>query len=267
MGVEYHFDHRGQVELKPGKPKRSLCWLYFILFILLQAGLGGWLYLNGYLTPVDAVTGMAVPSLRTQLDRQEQQLARQSAEIERLSTRLAAVKRAEAIQSATMEALQKKLVLATTELNESRDRLLLYEEVLSTSSARGLNIQHLDIKQLLIDDAGKKLAHNRHYQYHLILTNVRGETAQVEGQFALSLRGKQQGKTVSLSLDALVIAGRDGQSSELADNAFAFKHYQGLAGNIELPVGFVPEQVIVELLPVSGKKVRRQYDWSVFVPQ
>lgn len=266
MSLEYRFEHRNKVESPPARHKRSLCWLYFIVFVLLQIGIASWLYLSGYLTPVNAEGGVQALSLRGKVEEQERLLAKQADEIVRLETRVAGARRAEAIQVTSNEALQDKLVLAETELAESRERLLLYEEVLSPAEAgRGLNIQYLDIKRLLIDAEGKKLAHDRHYQYHLILTNVRGDAVLVDGKFNLTLRGEQQDKPLSLQLKDLMIADRKGKQTVPADNAFSFKHYQGLEGDIELPEGFTPQQVIIELMPVAGKKVRRQYAWDAFV--
>jgi len=268
MSLEYRFDHRGNVELQPTGYKRSLCWLYFLLFILFQLGVLAWLYSSGYLTPADSENSVQALSLRGKMDEQERLLGEQSKEILRLESRAAMAQRSESIQNTANTVLRDKLVLAETELAESRERLLLYEEVLSPQSlAKGLNIQYLDMKRLLIDKNGKKLAHDRYYQYHLILTNVRGDKSQVTGKFDLKIQGQQQGKTLTLPLETLLLKTESSvkhQSSEQVGYAFSLKYYQGLEGKIELPPTFKPEQVIIDLMPVSGKKVTRQYDWNAF---
>lgn len=266
MSLEYRFDHRVNAELQPAAHKRSLCWLYFILFVLLQLCFVVWLYLSGYLTPVDAKGGVQALSLRGKVEEQERLLAKQADEIARLEARVATVQRSESIQTTSNEVLRDKLVLAETELAESRERLLLYEEVLAPPAVkRGLNVQYLDIKRSLIDAEGKKLAHDRRYQYHLILTNVRGAEALVKGRFDLTLSGEQQGKPLSLPLKDLALTASKGKQAASADNTFAFKHYQGLEGAIELPDDFKPRQITIELIPEMGKKVRRQYAWDAFV--
>ncbi|MGB1254732.1 MAG: DUF6776 family protein [Thiolinea sp.] len=262
MSLEYRFDHRGNVELQSGRQKRSLCWLYFLLFILLQLGVATWLYFSGYLTPVDSEGSVQALSLRGKMDEQERLIAKQSQEIVRLESQVATAQRAEAIQSTSNAVLRDKLVLAETELAESREHLLLYEEILSPQSLeKGLNIRYLDIKRLLIDGEGKKLAHDRYYQYHLILTNVRGDDALVKGKFSLSVRGEKDGKSLTLKLKELVA---DNKNKQQSGNRFALKYYQGLEGNIELPEGFKPQQVTIVLIPVAGKKVTRQYSWDAF---
>lgn len=268
MALEYRFDHRGNVELQ-GVHKRSYCWLYFLLFILAQAGLGIWLYVNGYLTPVDAGDNAQVISLGSKLDGQQEQLKLKSEEIVRLESQFVSARRSEKIQQAANDALREQLGAAETALAESRERLLLYEEILSPeSSERGLSVRHLTIQQLMIDKDGKKLAHDRYYQYHLILTNIRSgnDDTLATGEFELKLIGKKGAEKVTLTLADIMV--KTGQATDAAaSNTFSLKYYQGLEGKIELPEDFVPQQVIVELKPASGsgeKRVNKQYDWDTF---
>jgi hypothetical protein len=271
MALEYRFDHRGNVELQNGR-KRSYCWWYFLIFILLQAGLAGWLYFSGYLTPVDSVGSVQALSLRGKMNEQERLLKIQAENITRLESQFVSAQRSEKIQQVANESLRQQLGAAETALAESRERLLLYEEVLSPQSLeQGLRVLHLGIRQLLIDESGKKLPHDRYYQYHLILTNIRGgnDDSLVEGTFNLRLSGTtrgEQNKQVTLTLRDVMVK-TDQEKTDQAVDKFSLKYYQGLEGNIELPEDFVPEKITVELTPAagkSGKKVTRQYDWNSF---
>lgn len=265
MSLEYRFDRRGNVELQPTGQKRSLCWLYFILFVLLQFAVAAWLYFSGYLTPADSEGSVQAISLRGKMNEQERLIEKQAEEILRLESRTATAQRSEAIQNTSNAALRDKLVLAESELAESRERLLLYEEILAPQSLeKGLNVQYMDMKRLLIDEQGKKLAHDRYYQYHLILTNVRGGDDVVTGKFFLNVRGEKNGKLLTLELKELIADAVGKQQSVKFDHQFSLKYYQGLEGKIELPDGFKPQQVTIVLQPVSGKKVTRQYDWDAF---
>lgn len=266
--MEYKFDHRGNVELQGGY-ERSYCWVYFLLFILAQVGLGIWLYANGYLTPVDSEDNAQVISLGSKLDGQEQQLKLKSDEIVRLESQFISARRSEEIQQTANETLREQLGAAETALADSRERLLLYEEILSPqSSERGLGVRHLTVQQLLIDEDGKKLAHDRYYQYHLILTNIRGgsDDVLVKGQFDLKLSGQQNDQKVTLTLADIMVKTSQGKEA-LGTTDFSLKYYQGLEGKIELPERFIPEQVTVVLQPNSssgGKRVTKQYDWGTF---
>lgn len=273
MALEYRFDHRGNVELQSGH-KRSYCWLYFLLFILAQAGLGVWLYINGYLTPVDSENNAQVLSLGSKLNGQEQQLELQAEEIIRLESQFVSARRSEKIQQTANEVLREKLGAAETALGESRERLLLYEEILAPESLeRGLDVRHLDFQQLLIDESGKKLAHDRYYKYHLILTNIRGDNDDplVSGTFSLKLVGKKTDKSGKKSTKNTTLTLADiklktaQEKADQSGNKFSLKYYQGLEGKIELPENFAPEQVVVELVPGSKKsarKVIKKYDWN-----
>lgn len=158
MALEYRFDHRGNVELQSGR-KRSYCWWYFLIFILLQAGLAGWLYFSGYLTPVDSVGSVQALSLRGKMNEQERLLKIQAENITRLESQFVSAQRSEKIQQVANESLRQQLGAAETALAESRERLLLYEEVLSPQSLeQGLRVLHLGIRQLLIDESGEKIA-------------------------------------------------------------------------------------------------------------
>lgn len=272
MALEYRFDHRGNVELQNGQ-QRSYCWWYFLTFVLLQAGLVAWLYFSGYLTPVDAQGTAQALTLRGKMNEQERLLNKQAEDITRMESQFISARRSEKIQQVANESLREQLGASETALAEARERLLLYEEILSPQSQeRGLNVLHLGIKRLVIDEAGKKLPHSRYYQYHLVLTNVRGgnDDSLVEGAFNLRFSGTQRSgedeKSLTLALsDVMVRAGQD--SSAPADDRFSLKYYQGLEGRVALPEDFVPERVVVELLPdagKAGKKVTRQYDWNSF---
>ncbi|MEZ5537449.1 MAG: DUF6776 family protein [Thiolinea sp.] len=267
MALEYRFDHRGNVELQNGQ-SRSYCWLYFLIFILLQLGVAAWLYFSGYLTPTDSEGSVQALSLRGKMDEQERLLNKQADDITRLESQVISAQRSEKIQQAANESLRKQLGVAETALAESRERLLLYEAILQPQSPdKGLNVLHLGIKQLLIDDTGKKLPHDRYYQYYLILTNIRGgsDDSLIEGTFNLKLNGEQNKKQVSLKLQDIMV-NNSREEPDQPFNRFSLKYYQGLEGNIELPEDFVPEQVIVELLPAAeaGKKVTRQFEWNSF---
>ena len=267
MSLEYRFDHRGNVELQSAPARRSLCWLYFVLFVLLQVGVLVWLYSSGYLTPADSRTSVQAISLRGKMDEQERLLLKQAQAIALLEADVASAQRSESIQTASNTLLREKLELAETELAESRRRLLLYDEILSPEAlVVGLNVQHLSIKRLFIDPNGKKLAHDRYYQYHLVLTNVRGSGQAVEGSLNISVLGQLDGKSIALLVNDLLIFSETEQQ-KLAAGRFSLKYYQSLEGRFELPQGFVPTSVEVRLLPAPEEKfdrVTKQYAWETF---
>ena len=70
MSLEYKFDNRGTVQVRPvGSDKRSPCWYILATVGILALGLGIWLLFSGYLTPSDASTTHAL-SLRGKINEQ-----------------------------------------------------------------------------------------------------------------------------------------------------------------------------------------------------
>lgn len=272
MTLEYRFDHRGNVELQNGQ-KHSYCGWYLLCFVLLQTGLVGWLYFSGYLTPLNAEGTVQALSLRGKMDEQERLLKKQAAEMTRLESQFISARRSEKIQQVANQSLREQLAAAESGLVEARERLLLYEEILSPQSPKpGLNVLHLGIRRLMVDSSGKKLPHNRYYQYHLILANINSghHDTLVKGTFNLKVVGDMQSdksnKPVTLTLQD-IRAEISPEQPETAANLFSLKYYQGLEGSIELPEHFTPKKMIVELMPAAkqaGKKVTRQYDWNRF---
>ncbi|HPQ94161.1 MAG: hypothetical protein KDI44_11070 [Thiothrix sp.] len=259
---EYRFEQRGrntQVQYYPVY-ERSRCRWYFLAFVVAEVVVAAWLFFSGYLTPADARDGLQAISLRGKLDEQGRQLERQSQALEALEKQLASSVLSGQIQATANEALRRKLLLAEQALTEARQRLLLYEDILSPESLeQGLAIQYLGLKQRELDAQGNKLEHGREYQYHLVLANIRGSEL-VEGRVEIRFSGTENGQQKSYSLQALRV---DEGAEQTATSNFSLKYYQSLEGYLRLPDAFSPQTVTVELMPQQGKsRVTRKYDWD-----
>ena len=265
MSLEYRIDNRGVVQVQATR-KRSFCWPAFVLLLLLLALAATWLYFSGYLTPANAAGGgLQAISLRGKMNEQERLLKEQKEQIIRLESQSATAIRARQVQETAYDELRSKLSLAEAALAEAKQRLLLYDDILSPQDLEpGLHIQHFAVRPRLLDAAGKKLAEGRYYQYHLVLANVRGGDTAVSGHFEVRLSGQQAGKDVVLKLKDLNTTGADGQAGL---DRFSLKYYQSIEGYLELPTDFVPAKVEVTLNPVSGEntgKVTRVFEWESF---
>lgn len=262
MSLEYRIDHRGVVQLHTAS-QRNLCWpLLVVLLLLLLLGTA-WLYVSGYLTPVDSTSGTQVFSLRGKMNEQERLLAEQQQQMVKLESQAASAVRSEQVQATANAELRRKLELAETELANAKDNLLLYEEILSPKDIEaGLSIRHFGLKPRLIDLEGNKLPHERFYQYQLVLSNLRGNEAGVTGQYFLEIKGVKTGAKVNLPLDSLHVQPTE-QNQDV--NRFSLKYYQRFEGIIELPPAFIPEQVTVTLRPESNANpLMKSYDWQSF---
>lgn len=262
MSLEYRIDHRGVVQVQAAR-QRNLCWPLLVVLLLLLLVVTAWLYVSGYLTPVDSTSGTQALSLRGKMNEQARLLAEQQQQMIKLESQAASATRSEQVQATANAELRRKLDLAETELANAKDNLLLYEDILSPKDIEaGLSIRHLGLKPRLVDLEGNKLPHERFYQYQLVLSNVRSSEVGVTGQYHLEIKGLKAGTKVNLPLDSLRVESTE-QNQDV--NRFSLKYYQRFEGIIELPPEFTPEQVTVTLRPESGaNSVTKSYDWQSF---
>ncbi|EIJ35990.1 DUF6776 family protein [Thiothrix nivea] len=263
MSLEYKFENRGTVQVRPtGSDKRSPCWYMLIGTGLLMLAMLGWLFFSGYLTPVNSSGGIQALTLRGKMNEQERLIEKQASNIHGLEEQLASAKRDQEVQLAANEELRKKFSAAETDLSAQRDKLALYEGILSPEGLeQGLHIQHFSIKERLVDKDGNKVNGDHLYQYHLVLANIRSGDAAVKGSFSIAITGQQDGKDVTVTQKD--VAPKD----EKALTTFDVKHYQGLEGKLLLPKNFEPESVKVKISPAEGdtpERLAKSYDWASF---
>ena len=262
MSLEYRIDHRGVVQLQAAR-QRNFCWPLLAVLLLLLFLIAAWLYISGYLTPVDSTTGTQAVSLRGKMNEQARLLEEQKQQIIKLESQAASATRSEQVQTTANEELRRRLAALETELAEAKDNMLLYEGILSPKSVEsGLTIRHFGLKPRAVDAKGNKLPHDQFYQYQLVLSNVRGSDAGIAGQYNVEIKGLKAASKVNLQLTDMLMKSTE-QNQDV--NRFSLKYYQRFEGTIELPPDFIPEQVLVTLRPDSGANpVTKSYDWQSF---
>lgn len=262
MSLEYIFENRGTVQVRPScGGKRNFCWYILGGAGLLLLVLLVWLFFSGYLTSADS-SGVHALTLRGKMDEQEKLIEKQAASIRNLEDQLASAKREQEVQRAANDELTKKFAAAEADLAGQRDKLALYEEILSPEGLEeGLNIQHFSVKERLIDSDGNKVNGGHLYQYHLVMANIRGGDASVKGSFSITVTGKQDGKEVTVTQKDVT------PKDEKTLTDFDVKHYQSLEGNLLFPKDFEPVSVKVRVSPESGDapdRLTKSYNWASF---
>ena len=260
MALEYKFENRGTVQVRPtGSDKRSPCWYVLMAVLLLLLIVSLWLFISGYLTPADS-SGIHAVTLRGKMDEQEKLIEQQAKSLKDLEDQLASAKREQQVQVAANDELSKKFAAASADLASEREKLVLYEGILSPSGLeQGLNILHFGIKPLLVDGKGKKV--DGLYHYHLVLSNVKGGDSSLDGEYAITISGKQEGKEVTVTQKDVT------PSTEKVGTTFAVKHYQSLEGDLLLPKSFTPATVKLKVTPNAGdapERLSKSYDWATF---
>ena len=260
MSLEYKFENRGTVQVRPiGSDKRSPCWYILATLLILMLAVGVGLFLSGYLTPISSSGAHAI-TFRGKIDEQERLITQQAASIKQMEEQMAAIKREKQVQDAANAELNKKLAATSADLATEREKLVLYDGILSPDGLEGgLHIQHFGIKPRLVDQDGKKA--ESLYQYHLVLANIKAGDVSLEGDFTITISGKQDGKTVTVTQTDVT------PTREKALTHFAVKHYQSLEGNFLFPGNFTPESVKLKVSPAVGdapERLTKSYDWATF---
>lgn len=259
MALEYKYD-QGQMRVNSSGGGKSTCWYLMIFLLLLSFGGGAWLYLTGYLTPMESADSenSFSTSLRGKMNEQKTLLKSHGQTIKGLTKELGLLKREHEIQLVANDELNNKLQLSEKKAAEAHEELLLYGNILNVKDMKqGLHIQHFGLKLVKVDKDGKKIATNTRFRYRIVLSYIRSDDSSAKGKFSIKIVGKQKGKSVTLDHKKLVPMG---EGTALA--GFALKYYQSLEGEVELPKDFTPEKVKLSVSPSSGSVLAKTQNWS-----
>lgn len=145
--------------------------------------------------------------------------------------------------SGTLRELQGKI-------QEQREAIAFYRGIISPEeSESGLRIQDLQVVR-----GGEEARYN----LRMVLVQVKQHHRQVYGKVEVTVDGARDGERVSLPLTALIPEGGSSKWN------YGFRYFQDFDRELELPDGFRPEKIHVELAP-SGRGnqgIRQSFDWS-----
>jgi hypothetical protein len=94
------------------------------------------------------------------------------------------------------------------------------------------------------------------FQYAFTVNRALKGTEYLEGFAYLTLTGEQEGKKRSIPFKQVNVDKKD-------KIKLRFKHFQSIEGEMQLPSGFKPSGVTIEVRPVNGKikSVKKSYKW------
>ncbi len=144
---------------------------------------------------------------------------------------------------ATVRTLESKIL-------QLEEDIAFYKNIMAPSGDdKGLQIQKMELHAARGD---------RRFQYKLVLTQVANNSKYIQGVVAVNLIGSLNNKKEILPL-------RDVAGAEDLGVKFKFRYFQDIAGELELPEGYNPEQIQI-VAQSSGKnatKIERTFDWKV----
>jgi len=228
--------------------RRLLLFGTFSLLLALLFGLGYDLGRRGGISAV----GMQVANLSLQRRDLSRELDAVEARLEDSERQRLVLERTQQIDVESSRVLKEQLRQALGE-NLSLSREVSYLKRLIQKGGKGA-----------VQVSGFRLVHGskeRLFRYSFSAAQIVSEFGRSQGVIRLRLDGRQGGETASLSLKDLPFA----DPTELKMD---FDHMQNLTGEFELPEGFEPESIVVDVEPSTKQLISTSaaFPWSVHSP-
>lgn len=156
------------------------------------------------------------------------------------------------IDRLALEEVRQVVTSLQTELAVDKEELGLYRNLLQTEGReKGLLIGELMLKPVSDSEHG--------VAYRLVVQQKETKLKRIKVNITMILKGLKDGKEELLGLE--LIDAQMESSPILAE----FKYFHILEGVVELPVGFSPQTLAVEIWKkgVSSSRVERSFDWDV----
>jgi hypothetical protein len=167
-------------------------------------------------------------------------------ELSALRQRESTLARSDQISRAANAEVQEGLAERDEEIAALRADIAFYERLVgSTSQRKGLTVHVAEFAP----EAGGT------WRYQIMLTQTMNRGAISEGQMRFTVEGVREGKLAAIPWDELH------QQRSAPAQAYSFRYFQQLDGNVMLPPGFTPQRVKVSLHGEDAA-VEQALDWK-----
>jgi hypothetical protein len=226
------------------KSHRPIQWCLAIILMSMLLAITTWFALDR------SLWSLIDSNFRTSRDFQHIQSVNTELEAEnsRLRDQVMMMERTAGIDRETMTLLQNEIKVIQNEIYQLKGELEFYQGVMdATRSGKGLNIQGIRIENL---------ARPRSYSLKLVLTHVAKSVKVAEGRIDIVFEGMRNATSAQLQLEEISL-------DEALDLNFKFRNFSRFESRLELPEGFVPDRIIVQLHPKDKKLtvIKSIFDW------
>ncbi len=173
-------------------------------------------------------------------------LQAQLKQVPALQQQVANLKNSDTISRAANQELQTSLSERDEEVAALRADVAFYERLVGAGSQR----RGLAVNSVKLDPNA-----NGSWHYAATLTQNLNRGKITQGGLTLQIDGAHAGKLQTLQWADLL------QKSDAPAQAFAFRYFQKVEGNLMLPAGFTPHKVTV-LLKSDGGAVTQAFSWA-----
>ncbi len=177
------------------------------------------------------------------------ELKQERALSDELRRQLAIAETAGDIDRATYSEVESSLGELQAQIQAQEEELVFYRGIVTPQDrVAGLRIQSLEVEPS--DGEGRHIV-------RLLLVQAIVHNRRVSGTVKLQLEGLLDGQTATFDGAELVAP------NEPYDMAYEFRSFQGLETELALPVGFEPQQVVVEIWPneARAERINQTFEW------
>jgi len=169
--------------------------------------------------------------------------------IDTLREEKAVLERDEQIKHQAYGELDTTLKVLQGEILELKEELAFYRGIVSPrDAARGLHLQRFKV-----EPNGKP----RGFRYKVILTQVLKEDRTARGYLLFAFEGMQNNEAKVLKL-------QDVSEKHIKEEDFRFRYFQNIEGDIQLPPGFKPQRVTIQVVSRNRSRqdpLEKTFDW------
>lgn len=200
----------------------------------------GWIYNYGLST-----AGFERSSAAQEQQRLQEEIQRRTAENEELRDSLARAQRSVQMNETAFQELERALKVSAQEIVTLREELNFYRNIISPVDKKsGLRIQNLHVQPV-------GTAANR-YRYKLVLIQALKHDRTISASASIEIAGVQEGEDSVVSIPGP-------QDRAIKVN---FRYFQDIEGQFDLPQGFKPRRITVNVTPARGAQaVEESYPW------
>ena len=230
-----------QLIIKSPQPGKKALLISILTVAVLGAAYSSYYY--GHST-----AGFDYQQLKLTYEKVQQQLFETDQEVAELRESNAVLKKSADIDKKAYSDVDATLKNLQAEILELKEQVAFYRGIVSpTQNAAGLNITSFRLN---------KLADDSSFHFKLVLTQVKQNNRMIRGKANIMINGLLNGESKKLDIAQLM-----GKSKR--DLNLRFKYFQTIEGDVVLPEGFVPSQVLVDLKPVGRgqSEISQTYNW------
>ncbi len=165
-----------------------------------------------------------------------------------LGEQVTMLERTRLVDDESADEVRNTLVQLQDEVLELREEVDFYRGIISPADRQA----GLDIQSFKLSSGGETGL----YHYDLVMTHVLRNQSIVSGSVKVFVQGVQDGVPVTLDFKKL-------SPNNSVTEAFKFRYFQALAGDIRLPEGFVARAVQVEVTSGGSNSISKSFPWTV----